>query len=119
MANKLAGYKAQGYTTVLLLETKDIALMNQHKMLEAAREGMGRAMLPGIAQIWYVEADGDVAIAYANVTNLVLARSVGKQKEGAVRASLGATGADLVWQSLIECAVLASGSGLLAWPRPS
>src|SRR5687768_15754876 len=39
-----------------------IALMNQHKMLEAAREGMGRAMLPGIDQVWYVEADGYVAI---------------------------------------------------------
>ncbi|HSL21512.1 MAG TPA: hypothetical protein VK886_08250, partial [Vicinamibacterales bacterium] len=30
-AKKLAPYKARGYTTVLLLETKDIALMNQNK----------------------------------------------------------------------------------------
>jgi hypothetical protein len=55
-------YKAQGYTTVLFLETKDIDLMNQYKMLEATREGMGGAMLPGIDQIWYVEADSCVAI---------------------------------------------------------
>jgi len=61
-ARKLARYKERGYTTVLLLETKDIALMNQHKMLEAAREGMGGAMLPGIDQVWYVEAEGYVAI---------------------------------------------------------
>lgn len=47
---------------MLLLETKDIALMNQHKRLEAAREGMGGAMLPGIDQVWYVEAEGYVAI---------------------------------------------------------
>ena len=36
--------------------------MNQHKMLEAAREGMGGAMIPGVDQIWCVEADGYVAI---------------------------------------------------------
>lgn len=47
---------------MLLLETKDSALMNQHKMLEAAREGMGGAMIPGVDQIWCVEADGYVAI---------------------------------------------------------
>jgi hypothetical protein len=61
-AKKLARYKDQDYTTVLLLETKDIALMNQHKMLEAAREGMGGAMLPDIDQVWYLEAGGYVAI---------------------------------------------------------
>src|SRR5688572_5009191 len=61
-AQKLARYKAKGYTTVLLLETKDSALMNQHKMLEAAREGMGGAMIAGVDEIWYVEADGYVAI---------------------------------------------------------
>lgn len=47
---------------MLLLETKDIALMNQHKMREAAREGMGGAMIPGCDQIWYVEAEGYVAL---------------------------------------------------------
>lgn len=47
---------------MLLLETKDGALMNQHKMLEAAREGMGGAMIPDVDQIWYVEAEGYGAI---------------------------------------------------------
>jgi hypothetical protein len=61
-AKKLSGYKAKGYTTVLLLETKDIALMNPHKMLEAARESMGGAMIPGVDQIWYVEAEGFMAL---------------------------------------------------------
>jgi hypothetical protein len=61
-AKKLARYKAKGYTTVLLLETKDSSLMNQHKMLDAAREGLGGAMIPGVDQIWYVEADGYVTI---------------------------------------------------------
>ena len=61
-AKKLARYKAKAYTTVLLLETKDSALMNQHKMLDAARAGMGGAMIAGVDQIWYVEAEGYVAI---------------------------------------------------------
>ena len=39
---KLAAYKAKVYTTVLLLETKDGSLMDQHKMLEGVREGIGR-----------------------------------------------------------------------------
>ena len=59
---KLARYKAEGYTTVLLLETRDIALMNQHKMLAAVREGMGGSMLPGLDQIRYTEADGGAVI---------------------------------------------------------
>jgi hypothetical protein len=54
--------RAKGYTTVLLLETKDSARMSQHKMLEAAREGMGGATIPGVDQIWYVDAEGYVAI---------------------------------------------------------
>jgi hypothetical protein len=61
-AKKLARYKAKAYTTVLLLETKDSALMNQHKMLDAARAGIGGAMTAGVDQIWYVEAEGYVAI---------------------------------------------------------
>jgi hypothetical protein len=47
---------------VLLLATKDIALMNQHRMLEAAREDVEGAMPAGIDQIWYVEPDGCVVI---------------------------------------------------------
>lgn len=54
---KLRRYKAEGYTTVLLLESQDQSLMNQHKMLEAVREGIG-AMPDGLDQLWFTEAHG-------------------------------------------------------------
>jgi hypothetical protein len=55
---KLRRYKADGYTTVLLLETQDQSLMNQHKMLEAVREAVGGAMPGGLDQLWFTEAHG-------------------------------------------------------------
>ncbi len=57
---KLGRYKADGNTTVLIVETQDIALMNQHKMLEAVREAVGGKMPEGLDQIWYAEAGGYV-----------------------------------------------------------
>ena len=55
---KLCRYKADGYSTVLILETQDQSLMNQHKMLEAVREGLGGSMPEGLDQLWFTEARG-------------------------------------------------------------
>jgi hypothetical protein len=55
---KLRRYKADGYATVLILETQDQSLMNQHKMLEAVREGLGGSMPNGLDQLWFTEASG-------------------------------------------------------------
>jgi hypothetical protein len=57
---KLRRYKDEGYTTVLVLETQDVALMNQHKMLEAVRTAVDGAMPEGLDQIWFTEAQGHV-----------------------------------------------------------
>jgi putative ABC transport system permease protein len=52
-------------------------------------------------------------IACVNVANLLLARGTARQKEVAVRASLGASRGELFSQFLVESAVLASLGGVI------
>jgi hypothetical protein len=57
---KLLRYKTDGHTTVLILETRDSALMNQYKMLEAVRTAAGGKLPEGLDSLWYAEAGGHV-----------------------------------------------------------
>lgn len=67
-ASKLATYAGPGTTTVLVVETDDIALMNERKMLGAIRKAYPNDTPPGVDQIWYADTSIPSKIEFKDVT---------------------------------------------------
>ena len=65
-ANKLAKYHKPGTTTVLLVESDDIALMNELKILEGIQKAYPGGLPEGIDQIWYADTSIPADIEFHN-----------------------------------------------------
>jgi hypothetical protein len=68
---KLAPYQKSGLITVLLIESDDIALMNEAKMLDAIRSTYPQGLPPDIDRIWYLDTSIPTEMEFRDFTELV------------------------------------------------
>ncbi len=54
-ARKLAPYKSRGMTTLLLIESNDMAMMNHIKVAEAMEANFPSGLPDGVDQVWYAD----------------------------------------------------------------
>lgn len=68
---KLIPYKVEGFQTILLIESNDIALMNEDKMLEGIRVAFSQKLPDGVDEIWYSDTSVPEEILFHNFTDSI------------------------------------------------
>jgi hypothetical protein len=67
-AHKLKPYQENKYTTILLVESNDIALMNESIMLNAIRRGFNGEIPDGVDQVWFADTSISEDIFFSDFT---------------------------------------------------
>ena len=69
---KLNPYKIRGFTTVLLVESFDMALMNEFKMAEAIKTAYPEGRIAGVDQVWFADTSIQTEVQFQDFTAEVL-----------------------------------------------
>lgn len=72
-AKKLKPYQNQNYSTILLIESDDDALMNESIMIEAIRESFSSSLPIGVDNLWYADTAISDDILFHDFTEDIIA----------------------------------------------
>ena len=75
-AKKLIPYKENEFKTVLLIESDDIALMDESIMLDGIREAFLKKLPDGVDQIWYADTSIPEEILFHNLTDSICTETI-------------------------------------------
>lgn len=70
-ATKLLRYKAKGKITILLVESEDLALMNEHKMLNALRTAFNNCLPADVDQLWYADTSIPSEVMFCDFSSVI------------------------------------------------
>jgi len=68
-AKKLSKYKSDGLTTILLVESDDIALMNEIKLLDGIQKAYPKKAPTGVDKIWYADTTIPSQLEFTELTS--------------------------------------------------
>lgn len=78
--NKLRKYKQEHKTTVLLIESDDIALMSKQLLVQSLRSAFADGWPPGLDQLWYTDTSIPSNLVFEDLTESIC--GYGKKERG-------------------------------------
>jgi hypothetical protein len=70
-AKKLVPYRRDGMTTVLLVDSGDIALMNVHKLKDAVLAAFPEGLPAGIDELWHADTSVPAAVEFWDIRTML------------------------------------------------